>query len=404
MICSLRGDPGELSLQELVNSLGGASRHIDLNRLSGEEIRDWDLALERWGLWEQRISLPAEQRISFLTEQCSAENRSIVLSLFRSSRIAAKIDQIVSFFVRDGRHERAFAALLTSSLCQQHVAWESLVSWLDIDEDRLRSDIARSEISALFVNGRDWNAFTSAQLAEHILRTKYVDFDSDTLVDVFSTIVLCTAESASDSYLGSVFRENLKELMKFRFLTRLFGDGEPAVKLIGAVYSRLSKARLIRENPQFWLQYAMSRMEVSDLNNAETYLNTALGLAKERGATYSPFQILDQRARLYFKKNCQKEGSIKKSEIDTALKDLRGLLERSEGEVIYLYRSVPLIYQFVELHIDSLSEDLKKEIKNILEEIQKKSQGYTKLPRSQKGETKVLQKAMSDALLTLNYG
>jgi len=403
LICSVRGDPGEVALQELVNSLGGATRHIDLNRLSIEELRDWDLALERWGLWEQRIALPMDQRIAFLAEQCSAENRSIVLSLFRSSRIAAKIDQIVSFFVRDGRHERAFAALLTSSLCQQHVAWESLVSWLDIDEGRLRSDIAKSDISALFVNGRDWNVFTSAQLAEYILRTKYVDFDSDTLVDVFSTIVLCTAESASDSYLGSISRENLKELMKFRFLTRLFGDGDSAIKLIGAVYSRLSKAKLIRGNPQFWLQYAMSRIEVSDLNNAETYLNTALGLAKERGASYSPFQILDQRARLYFKKNSQIEGSIKRSEIDTAVKDLNSLLNHPEGEIIYLYRSVPLIGQFIEMHIDRLSLDQKSDIKNLLESIKTKGQGYTKLPRSQKGETRVLQKAMSDALVTLNY-
>jgi translation initiation factor 2 beta subunit (eIF-2beta)/eIF-5 len=137
LVCSARGDAGSVGLRELANSLGGASRIIDLDRLSLEELRDWDLALERWGLWEQRISLPVDQRIAFLTNECSAENRSIVLSLFRSSKIATKIDQLVSFFVKDGRHERAFAALLTSSLCQQHVAWESIVSWLDIDEDKL---------------------------------------------------------------------------------------------------------------------------------------------------------------------------------------------------------------------------------------------------------------------------
>lgn len=404
MVCSVRGDPGEVALQELINSLGGAARHIDLNRLSMAELQDWDLALERWGLWEQRISLSRDQRIAFLSQQCAAENRSIVLSLFRSSQIAGRIDQIVSFFLRSGRYERAFAALLTSSLCQQHVAWESLVSWLDIDEAKLRRDISRSEISSLFVNGREWNAFTSAQLAEYILRTKYVEFDSDTLVDVFSTIVLCTAESASDSYLGSMFRENLKELMKFRFLTRLFGEGEAAVKLIGTVYSRLSKAKLIRSNPQFWLQYAMSRMEAGDLLNAETYLNTALGLAIERGANYSPFQILDQRARLYFKKNGSAAVTISRTEINTAIKDLHGLLDHPDGEIIYLYRSVPIIGEFVEAHVDRIPQDLKAEIRRLLESIQAKGQGYNKLPRAQKGETKVLQKAMSDALITLKYG
>jgi hypothetical protein len=277
------------------------------------------------------------------------------------------------------------------------------VSWLDIDESTLKNDLSRSEISALFSNGREWNAFTSAQLAEYILRTKYVEFDRDTLVDVFSTIVLETSESAGDSYLGGEFRENLKELMKFRFLTRLFGEGESAVKLIGAVYSRLSKAHYIRDNPQFWLQYAMSRIEVLDLESAETYLNTALGLAEKRGASYSPFQIIDQRARLFFVKNTSAGKSFKRSEISTAVKDLRGLLEKSSGEITYLYRSVPLIGNFVEMHIDDLTEDMRSDIKNLLSDIDVRGREFSRLPRSQKGETKVLRKAMSDALLPLQF-
>ena len=88
--------------------------------------------------------------------------------------------------------------------------------------------------------------------------------------------------------------------MKFRFLTRLFGGDEAALKLINLVYKRLSNARYIRRNPQFWLQYAMSKIQIDDLENAQAYLNTALGLAKERGMDYSPFQILDQKSSLVF--------------------------------------------------------------------------------------------------------
>lgn len=403
LVCAVRGDPGELIFKEIEQSLGGASRTIDLNTLSADDIRAWDLALERWGLWEGRIKDEPAERLNFLTNRCSAENRSIVLALFRTSRIAEKIDQLVSFFMKHGRHERAFSALLIASLCQQHVSWESLVSWLDIDEGRLRKDLSESEISALFSSGRNWNAFTSTQLAEYILRTKFVEFDRDTLVDVFSTIVLETSDSAGDSYLGGTFRENLKELMKFRFLTRLFGEGESAAKLIGAVYSRLAKARYIRDNPQFWLQYAMSRMEVLDLDNAESYLNTALGLAEKRGADYSPFQILDQRARLLLIKNTSPGKAFKQSEISTSLKDLRGLMEKSSGEITYLYRSVPLIGEFVDMHIDNISEEMRAEIRNLLNDINDRGKDFSKLPRSQKGETKVLRKAMADAILTLQF-
>lgn len=222
LVCCMRGMPEEVAYQQLTASLGGAAKQIDLNSMSVDDLRDWDTALERWGLWEERIKLSRDSRVKFLQANCGGENRSIVLSLFRTSHIGKRIDQIVGFFLKSGGHKRTFAALLTSSLCQQHVSWESLVSWLDIDEQTLRRDISTSEIADLFGSGRNWNAFTSAQLAEYILRTRYVAEDKDTLVEVFSTIVLCTAESATDGRLGTIFRENLKELMKFRFMTRLF--------------------------------------------------------------------------------------------------------------------------------------------------------------------------------------
>lgn len=197
------------------------------------------------------------------------------------------------------------------------------------------------------------------------------------------------------------FRENLKELMKFRFLTRLFGDDTEALRLINLVYGRLSKARYIRRNPQFWLQYAMSRMEVDDLENAETYLNTALGLAKERGQDYSPYQILDQRARLYFRKNSKTTGQINISEIREAIRDLSDVLREPHSEVVYLFRSIPLIDDFVEAQIDYCDQDLRAAIWGLVNNINTAGEGYLNLPRSQKGETKVLRKAMSDVLLTL---
>ena len=403
LVCCTRADADDLQFKELSYALGGAVRQIDLNSLSSEEIRDWDRALERWGLWEQRISLASSERLRFLSQDCGAENRSVVLSLFRTSSIAKKIDNILDFFLHSGAHRKAFAALLISSLCQKHVEWESLVSWLELDEHRLRQDIRKSEIADLFSNGRNWNIFTSSQLAEYILRNNYVNNDSDTLVDIFSLIVISTADSAIDDLLGAIFKENLKELMKFRFLTRLFGDDPAALVLIDRVYKRLSTARYIRKNPQFWLQYAMSRMEVDDLESAETYLNTALGLAKERGADYSPFQILDQRARLYFRKNCKIQGFFKVSEIRSAINDLNILLHDKNREAIYLFRSVPLIRDFIDVQIDECDVELRSAIIKLLEGIRSAGEGYEKLPRSQKGETKVLRKSMSEVLNVLRF-
>lgn len=401
LVVTTRGEQDERAYATLEAELGGAIRHVDLNILNDDEILQWNEILERWGYWEERIETSADARQRFLKEQCGAENRSIVIALFKSSKIANRIDSIVEFFLRDTRkHLRAFAALLIASLAQRHVTWESIVTWLDLDEASLKTDLLNSDVAYLFKGGRAWNAFTSSQLAEFILRNRFIENDRDILVEVYSAIVLKTADSANDDRSGFDARENLKELMKYRFLTRLFGNEYDAKVLIGNVYRRLSNAPRIRGNPQFWLQFAMSRMDVDNLDDAESYLNTALGLAKERGKDYSPFQILDQQARLYLRKNTNKT-NFNIGEIRKSLVDLNVLLGERDYEIIYPFRAVPLILAFIEKHIDNIGLGDRKIISDLLNSLKESSKIFGTLPRSQKGETKVLYRALEDSLLII---
>lgn len=395
LIGTTRGDKNS-TFEEIASRLGGAYRSIDLNVLGDVEIAAWDRILERWGYWESKAGLSESERLAFLRDDCASETRSIVLSLFRESQVAQTIDRLVEFFVRqNGNHKTAFAGLLISSLCQRHVSWQSVVTWLDLDEDALQRDIGASEVAFLFQRGRNWNLFTSPQLADFILRTRFVEADRDLLVDAYAKIVLRTAESADDRRSGWDYSENLKELMKFRFLTRLFGDNESATLLIGQVYRRLSAAPRIRNNPQFWLQYAMSRMEVDDIGAAERYINTALAKADEKGAEYSPYQILDQRARLYFIKNKRKAEGYSESELRNALIDLQKLLEDGGNDVVHVMRSLPLIEEFLEVHVDNISADIRERLVRFLNACGDKAQDFDKFQRAQKGETRVLKEALS---------
>jgi hypothetical protein len=401
LVCTTRGDQ-DAQYERLAGELGGAHRFIDLNKLNDLEIDDWNQLLERWGYWELKASLSEEERRSYLIDRCGRENRSIIVSLFDRSHVAEKIDAIVNFFLKTKpEHTKAFCGLLISSLAQQHVSWESLVVWLEIDEEALRRDLLRDEVSFLFSRGRHWNFLTSAQLAEHILKNKFVNYERDVLVDVYAKIVLSTAESADDDRSGYDFRENLKELMKFKFLEKLFGESDDSGILIGRVYKRLSEARRIRGNPQFWLQYAMSRMNVRDLENAESFINTALGRASERGMDYDPYQILDQRARLYFMKNADASKPVSRSEILKALADLQELAKAQSTDIVYTMRSLPLIEEFLEERIDDVEAQIRDKIEDFITLIKEKSAGYDRLPRSQRGETSVLRKSLSNIEIIL---
>lgn len=399
IVCSTRENIDDTQHAETSELLGGATKEIELNHLLEHEIKQWDALFERWGYWENRIYESPLERFSFLSNDCGAENRSIVVSVFRTSLIAKKISDIVAYFLSSSpQFTRAFVAVLIASLCQKHVQWDRLVEWLHIDSQSLKNTM-RNHVVFDFMSGqREWYKFTSTQLSDYIF--KHFEFDRELVVDVYTRIVRETAYAANDPRSGFDSRENLKELMKFRFLVNLFGENASSLTSIEAVYRRLSKVPRIRENDQFWLQYAMSSIEQGNIFDAEIYINTALGIAAKRGEDYSPHQIIDQRIRLLFLKNCKSGKKPNEEELRLAISDLTNSLRRSGGEVIYPIRSAPFILDLLDEKIEELPSDICKLFLEVLDEM-KQLIGEANLPKTKKGETKSLRETVRRARLVI---
>lgn len=400
VVCSTRSIYGSLDFKSVGDLLSGVVSEIEIDKLNRDQIAEWDRLLERWGYWESRIEWTAGERLQFLQEACNSENRSIIVSIFRTSQVSEKISRIVSFFLeKNPKYTTEFIAILINSLCQNHVRWDQIVGWLHIDEDALKKALEKEPVFNLLTGRRDWYYFTSTQLADHIFRT--YKFDPEIVVDVYSRIVRETAYSSSDVRSGGESRENLKELMKFRFLTRLFGDGSDGARSIESVYSKLSKVPRIRQNDQFWLQYAMSCMERGALDHAETYIKTGLGIAEKKGMDYEDDQIIDQRIRLYFMKNSQLNYNVQKDELEIALNDLtKSLLDKNQI-LIYPIRSAPFILNLLDAKIDDLGSDIRGRILTVLDLMREFLDDGRQLPKAQRGETKSLREAVRRARLVL---
>ena len=70
-------------------------------------------------------------------------------------------------------------------------------------------------------------------------------------------------------------------------------------QFLSEYYDELSKIEYYRKNNFFWLQYAISCIEVGKFDRAQRYLNNAYGLIP---VGFVPFQINNQQARLYLEK------------------------------------------------------------------------------------------------------
>lgn len=384
----------------LEDTLHGQYASVELDELSASEVNSWDQLLERWGYWGNYAEVTDESRLRFLREKCSSETRSIVVSLFRDSHLATKIKDVAAFFCgRHPHHRKAFIGMLIASLCQGHVTWHQIVDWLRIDEQELKRDIRKEALFDFTAGGRDWYSITSAQLAHHIFAT--VDIGDDVLVDVYTTIVRETAFSSGDPRSGTDSEQNLKELMKYRFLTKLFGRTSESTAYIEAVYQRLSGAPKIRSNDQFWLQYAIANMDLGRLGDAETYIGRAIQIAEQKGPNYSKHQIVDQRARLLLKKNTQKKGAPNSTEIDRAVKDLLESLTRSGPEnAIYPLRSAEYVDDLVNAKGDKLTVSTRQRLERLLVSMQDKS-AVGKLRKATRGEQIKLDECIKSALAVL---
>ena len=402
MICSARDSFDDVDFQRLETVLGGSAREIDLNRLNSDELTQWERIFERYGYWEQRIEWSEANRFDFLQNKCAAENRSIVLSIFKTSRIATQVSEIVDFFLKQKpEHTRAFVAILISALCQKHVEWERVVQWININQTQLKRDIQDQRIFDFMKDRRDWHQFTSSQLADYIFKNH--GFSDEVVVEVYTKIVRETAFSANDFRSGFDSAENIKELMKYWFLRLLFGDGESARKSIEAVYDRLSGIQRIRNNPQFWLQYAMSNLENGNLPNAESYIETALGKSKARFNDDYPTQIIDQRARVLLMKNARKRGEPNTNEIETVLTDLKRLMKERGADIVYPIRASKFILEFVDEKIDHLSADTRGRFLALLKDMYSHF-GARKLERTRRGESEKLKEYVRKAIMVLNNG
>lgn len=385
--------------REISEVLNGNTRIVDLDSYNPNEISKWNTLLERWGLWEERIALDEASRSNFLSRDCNSENRSIIVSIFNSSKIGSKIEAIVNFFLSRNPNLRiAFLGALINSLCQKHVDWDRIVAWLDIDEGNLREKVLASDVFHFMANSRHWHEFASTTLADFIF-SRFL-FDTSEIVETYTIIVRNTAYNSTDRTAGYDALQNLKELLRFRYLTRLLGNREDATSAILAVYKRLSVVPKIRENDQFWLQYAMAMIEQNELDTAEGFINTAIGLASKKGYDYSKKQIYDQRARLRLRKYSDAGRIINKTEIIESLKDLIASLSGSSETVVHALRSSPLIVDFIEQRFDDLEPKLVEELRSTLEAM-KQALPQGRLKKSQKGETEFLKKKVREGLIIL---
>ncbi len=332
LLISERAEVHELRLPALIDRTK-ASRGLlihDVDVLDNEEIGRLSKLLSFRGLWGERAGLSDVQRNAYLKHDCGGQLQAVLIDVAKSPQIKAKLNEIVEHFKAvDG----GLQVLITLCLLQA-IGEEPRVSivadLLHLSNDSFRN-LTRDEIPRqIVVVQSDVARFRSTIMATAVLSG---------LVNasiITSVIVECVrnAEQArrADSYFGNI----AKELSRFATLERVLPDKGKRTALQN-LYEELKNIPFNRENPQFWLQYAMARLSLGELDVARRYFEQSYSFANKITG-YDTFQIDNHYCRLLFlEAENATDSDVAFTAVDNALIKLKKQVLRENRH--YPYRS-----------------------------------------------------------------
>lgn len=292
LLISERAEIHELRLPALIDRTKEHRQVIihDIDVLDNDEIRRLSELLSLRGLWGERAGLNDMQRIAYLKHDCGGQMQAVLIDIAKSPQVQERLNEIVESFKAIDGGLRVLISLCLLQAIGEEPRINIAAELLNLSYDSFRN-LTRDEITRQIVVVQSGIAqFRSTIMASAILSGLV---NAPVITEV---IVECVRNAEHARRADSYFENIAKELMRFGTLERVLPDKGKRVALQN-LYEDLKNIPSIRENPQFWLQYAMARLSLGELDVARRYFEQSYSFAeKQKG--YDTFQIDNHYCRL----------------------------------------------------------------------------------------------------------
>lgn len=321
-------------------------RELNIDFLFDDEIQKFTEIIDNLGLWGERAGLTSSQKQRHLKIENEGQISVTLLSLLGSPNIRAKISGLVEKLKVDKSYEYTLLTICICRILGVNTS-RSLISDLAGNDAIYNPKLTQmSEFRQLFrfVNGEIEGAsslfciclvkdhFTASNITTHLL----------SIAAKLDTI------KQKDAIQTKVF----KSMLKFSFVERIL----PSTTKLGNLQRYYEDLKIeinwLRNDPHFWLQYAMAVMAFKKYDpKAQTFLNQAYALA-EKKTDYHTNNIDTQQARLWLLM-CSKEndGAIIYDYFNKA-NTLLGHLKND----IYKFRQIARYREFYDANFSKLSK------------------------------------------------
>ena len=276
IILTCRTELQEIYVENL-DDLGWSSFELDVNYLTKEELTVLINIMGSNGLFGERSNLNEKQKFNYLTKNCRREISLILADILKAPQITERINELLSKVRKDSELEECLLACSIASYLGYEfdsIDIQTLTSARGIDKVKYLKDETTSQI--LEKNSQGLVVLKNPVLAKHILAVKVETNPNEFL----KFLVEFYGKLNQYSSYERKYHDLMKDINIFSNQLKLFG--EKNCFTINNFYDRVRLYSDNSRNHHFWLQFAIAKLSIKEYDDAKTYIETTISLAKDR--------------------------------------------------------------------------------------------------------------------------
>lgn len=275
---------------------------ICLDVLTQNDVNSIVEYFDRYGVWIDRASYNPSEKKTFLVKDAQKELSSILLGVLDSPQIQVRINELFEEMINSKSIRITLISILCLNMSNIKNPTPNLISSLTKDNNINSSEFKSSASFAnlIYKDREEYYFPKSSILAKHILQK----FPKPVLL-VETLIEICKNVRSCSMHNTDIYMQIYKDLVSYRNAVNIIPSFKQRESLI-TFYEGLREIKDERENPLFWLQYAMARISSPDEENlkfAKSHLDVALSLARKR-PNFWVDDIKTQFSRYYIESAC----------------------------------------------------------------------------------------------------
>ena len=290
LIVSDRTVNNDMGYDWLVDVVKAQFYSIDLNMMTDEEIEQLISIFDAYGLWSHLSAKNYFEKKNYIIYTCKRSFRNLLLGLLNSPTIITRFSSIINNIKDRNNFYEALVLILVSKVFDLNMDLDMLSDAID---DTLIGNqmFKRNQIVKEFIDFDSLQIKVKSSILAEVILDKIVDGA------IIEKVMAKTFLKFDKKRHNLNYKRVLRSLLSYANMQRVLNHNDPKYKsIIVEFFEEVRQCAFCQNNPHYWLQYAIVKLDDQDFPLAETFFKNAYSYAAKKDS-FDTYQIDNHFAR-----------------------------------------------------------------------------------------------------------